>query len=156
MVLATLILTLWGQSVTMFVAITVNSLANNTSVGTRLFCDNCFRLIFNWLPILVCALLLAKGRLGCNYPRFLHFFRSRFRLCTAAILWVLINCGMNVCGRWQSLNPLISGSANSRITYIVWANFWSSLLYMTIWPFLLVTLLVWLMPAQYHKFSKLA
>jgi hypothetical protein len=154
MVLAYLVISLWGASVNVFLNFFFTSLVENTSMVTTLFYGNCFRLIFDWLPILVCALLLAKGRLGFNYPRLFAFFRSRFRLAMTALLWILINSGVTVWYRLQSLMPINRGVDSSHITSIAWANLWSNLFYMTIWPLLLVTLLVWLMPTQNRKTPK--
>lgn len=156
MVLAYLVISLWGGSVNVFFNFFSASLVGNTSIGTTLLYGNGFRLIFDWLPILACAWLLAKGRLGFNYPKLAVFFRSRLHLATAAIVWILINNGMTVWYRLQSLKPTNSGYVSSHIPVIVWANLWSSLFYMTIWPFLLVTLLIWLMPPQNRKTPKRA
>jgi len=164
MVLAYLAIVLWGTSASVF----FNAFANNwagklagawasNSMGTQLFYDNCFHLVFYLLPILICALLLAKGRLGFNDPRLLTFFCSRSRLAVTAVLWILINSSMTA---WHLWPVLIGGFSrthiNSHAFAIAWANLWSSFFYTTIWPFLLIALLVWLMPPQNQKTPKRA
>jgi hypothetical protein len=156
MVLAYLVISLWGASENVFFNFFSTSLVKNTSIGTTMFYGNCFRLIFDWLPILVCAWLLAKGRLGFNYPKLVVFFRSRSHLAIASTSWIFINSGVTIWYRLQSLKLTNSGYASSHIPAIVWANLWSNLFYITIWPLLLVTLLIWLMSPQNRKTPKRA
>ncbi len=157
MVLAYLVILLWGASVNVFsIFFTSYAYVESASMGRTLFYSYSFPLIFDWLPILICAWLLAKGRLGLNYPKLAAFFGSRFRLTIAAIFWILINSGMTLWYRLQSHKTTNSGYVSSHISTFFWANLWINLFYITVWPLILVALLVWLMPPQNQKTPKRA
>jgi len=51
---------------------------NNSFYETKVFHSDYFRLLFSWLPIFVCALILAKGWAGFIYPELLFFFALAF------------------------------------------------------------------------------
>jgi hypothetical protein len=158
MVLACLGISLWEASSLYFYFLTVCPLfgdfswSGNHSLSEQfIFHNEYFRSLFFWLPIFGCALILAKGWAGFTYPRMLVFFRSRFRVAWLAFSAVLINCGMLILFYW----PKNAHAPNAHMHWDVWwADFSYELFWRTIWPFLLITLLVWLMPAQNRKTLK--
>lgn len=104
------------------------------------------RLFLNWAPILIVAILLATGRFDFTSKRWLSFFGSRFRLAAIATVWILYNSGVQVG------YELAQNHSNSIARVVIWTN----LFYMTIWPSILLALLMWLMPRRTPSISKIA
>jgi hypothetical protein len=150
MALACLIVSLWSSSINLIVNFGFTPLAAITSIETAILYQNCLRVVFFWLPILACALMLAKGRLNFNQPKLLGILRSRLQLAAISSLWILANCSMLLYHLPQVLKQ------HSSTAHASWAILLNNLLNTAIWPFLLVALLVWLMPAQNPKTPKRA
>jgi hypothetical protein len=160
MVLAFLVVSLWEPSSLYYYFFTIHALFcdftftnNNSFYETKVFHSDYFRLLFSWLPIFVCALILAKGWAGFIYPRTVVFFRSRFRVALTALLGVLTNCAMLILFYW----PRHAHDPGAHMYWNVWwSDFLNQLAYTTFWPILFIALLVWLMPPQNRKTPKCA
>jgi hypothetical protein len=142
-VLAFLVGSLWEPNSLIFYFFTFHK--------TKYFDNDYLRLLFYWLPILVGVLILAKGRAGFIYPRISVFFRSRLYVALTALLGVLTNCAVLIFCYW----PRHAHDPGSQMNWAVWwSDFWSALFDRTFLPFLLITLLVWLVPVQNRKAPK--
>jgi hypothetical protein len=158
MVLACLVLTLCATSVDLLCDFSFSLLGiNYISIGRTEFLTGCFRLFFYWLPISVCALMLASGRLKFNSPRLVDFFHSRFHVAMTALSWILINLVVRAWQSWPHFQALKHSVAKApAFDYTFWVSFWNSLFSMAAWPLMLVAMLIWLMPVQNQKTPKRA
>ena len=125
MVLALLIFYLWGASINFLLTLVL---------GTGLLLANGFRLFFYWSPLVIGAVLIAKGRFGFASETWKSFLGSRFRLVAVLTIWMLFNAGGVAWYRMAGIH----GPAG-------WYNLWGSLLSLTVWPSMLIGLLIWLM-----------
>lgn len=154
MALAALILTLAAESVDSASSVVQKMLFKNyMSIGGQELFYGCFRLLFYWLPITACVMLLASGRWRFNSLELVGFFRSRLRVCATALLWVFINIALHASLIWPSFQALKQNipkapAFNFMSSYTFWVAFGNSLFPLAVWPLLLVALLVWLMPPQ--------
>jgi hypothetical protein len=162
MVLAALVLTLCATSVDYACDFFMGLMFKNSlNIGGSELFTGCFRLLFYWLPISACVLLLASGRYKFNSLEHVGFFRSRLRVCMTAILWVSINTIIFAWQSWprfQSLKHTMAQlpSDSPFHGYTFWIGFWNGLLPTVAWPLLLVALLIWIMPPQSQNTPKRA
>jgi hypothetical protein len=151
MALACLIVSLWGSSLSLITNFAFfNPSTSIKSLETAIFYENCLRLVFFWLPILFCALMLVRGRLNFNQPKLITFFRSRFQLAVTTTLWALGNSSALLYHLPQAMKQ------HSYTAHASWTILLSNLLNTIIWPFLLIALVAWLMPTQNRKMLKRA
>ena len=140
MVLAYLVISLWGM--------TVNGIFPNLFrfVGPdprRMLIANAFDYLFHLAPLIVFAVLLAKGKCLSYFQKRFAYFSTRRRLAVAAMSWILINATLLIFPRFGTLTPEIH-------QMMLWSLL-SSVLFIMIFPLVLVVLLLWLMPTQNRK-----
>ncbi|MGO8765441.1 MAG: permease prefix domain 1-containing protein [Limisphaerales bacterium] len=143
--LAYLVITLWGQSVNCIFRALVN--LNGPALGGLLIA-NIFDYVFHWMPLVVGAVLLARGKYTSHFESRFAYFRTRRSFAAIAIAWCLINLVLFL---WHDLQYLYASPFNNEIQRVVVLNILSSSVYMIIIPMTLVSLLLWLMPAQNRK-----
>lgn len=96
-----------------------------------------------WLPILVGALLLSKGRLHPVILNRLAFFNSRLRVATAVFSWI----GVVAAFHWLDL-VLTLGTMHSTGRGSIWVSILMAVIFPAAWPMCLVSLLLWVMPRR--------
>ena len=133
LVLTLLAVNLWSASISFLLLLSTQAVARRTGGFLPLY--NVAHLILYSVPILAGAILLAKGRFDFATKRWHSFFGSRLRLAIAATTWILFIAG----GRaWSQMAQAHSAPYDIVI----------NLLYMFVWPLMLLGLLMWLAPKR--------
>lgn len=143
MVLAGLTIGLWSA----FVSFLLTLLNPTRTIVGGMILSNVVVLFCRWLPIVACAVLLAKGKLAHISHKWALFMNSRLRVAVAIAIWILVDAVIVTSQRWELLRHL----AFDRVG---WVNLWSNLFYVTVWPSILLGLLLWLMPKTGNPASK--
>jgi hypothetical protein len=147
MVLAYLVILLWTGSVSCIVNVLYNFFHQTALIP---WFGGIFYLVFAWLPIVGCAILVAKGKFAFNFQKWFLCFSLSRRLAITAISWSLINNTLPIWLLLEKQEPNISFHAN------LWQGLLSNILFSTIHILALVVLLIWLMPTQNRKTPKRA
>ena len=119
-------------------------IARTVSIGGGLLFGNAAHLFFDWVPIVVCAVLVAKGRFNFKGGGWQSFFASRRRMGLAVGMWIVINAGMTALACRDAIT-------HTTPNYVAWYNLFSLLFSFAVWPSILLGLLLWLMPREHQQ-----
>ncbi|HXF09701.1 MAG TPA: permease prefix domain 1-containing protein [Desulfuromonadaceae bacterium] len=133
MVLAYLVISLWGSTVNAVINLLHFSRAVHQTSTTQ-FVATASHYIFSLLPVVVFAMWLVKGKLSLAQERLAGFFSTK-RLIVYALGWSVANSGLDILFLVKQAVRMSSG-------YIILDN----CLFQIIRTAALVAILVWLMP----------
>lgn len=146
--LAYLVIQLWGETVGCVVQMSVRSIGQSWSS----FFIYCFGFILRFLPLVVCATLLANGKSISYFQTRFSYFKTRRRLAVGGTVWALFNISLYFVLGIQSLHIVENPSMHQTL----FMNLLSRVLEMAVVAMVLIALLVWLMPTQNQKTPKRA